>query len=152
MAAFRAELWDPEEKRPARRALLKAFYQGKPLGQGLSDDKGSIVVIFAYPEPARLLISPPTGSPPRNPGIVPLRDQEWRIDLRAFYRPDANADEMPELTAVCNQSPASMWQDRELRNELLDVSLQFGKETILRTEIAGEMLPVLYVTSAGSPP
>jgi hypothetical protein len=151
MAVLRAELWDPEENRPAR-ALLEASFKGQLMAQGLADERGLVVLIFPYPEPARLQISPHPGSPPGNPGLIPLRDQEWRIDLRAFYKPDANGGELPDLEMVCNQPAASMWQDEQLQNELDHASQQFGKETILRTETAGETLPVLYVTSAVSPP
>jgi len=152
MAVLRAELWDPKEKRPAASVLLEATFKGQLLGHGLADEKGCIVLIFPYPEPARLQISPTPGSPPRNPGIVSLRDQEWRIELRAFYKPGTNPNATPDLTMVCDQTAAVMWREETLENEFADVSVRFGKETVLQTSAGSETLPVLYITSAVPPP
>jgi hypothetical protein len=153
MAAIRAELRDPNAKQPAAWALLEARYQGVPLARGLADAKGRIVLIFPYPEPARLEFSPPVGSPPRERSI-PLRMQQWRIDLQAFYTPDPNPPAIPDLEIIaCTQPPAKLWEEETLNTPLTGTAITFGDEKIIRTKKAGgETLPELYITSAVSPP
>ena len=59
---------------------------------------------------------------------------------------------MPDLKALCEQPAGMLWQDKTLNEEMDHTLLQFGKESILRTKNGAEKLPVLYLTSAGSPP
>ncbi len=153
MAAIRAELRDPDAERPAAWALLEARYQGVPLARGLADAKGRIVLIFPYPEPARLEFSPPVGSPPRERSI-PLRMQQWRIDLQAFYTPDPNPPAIPDLEIIaCTQPPATLWEEETLNMPLTSTAITFGEENSVRTKKAGgEKLPELFITSAVSPP
>ncbi len=154
MAAIRAALWDPNERRAAAWAFVEASFQGQLLTRGIADQKGRVVLIFPYPEPARPQFGSPAVSPPAAGSIVPLSKQEWLIDLQILYKPNPAPPEIPDLREVIfNQPHATLWQEETLENPLLQTSLKFGTETVLRTKKTGSgMLPELYITSTGSPP
>jgi hypothetical protein len=149
MAVIRAELREPLDGRPAAWALVEARHEGRLLSRGLSDEKGRIALIFAYPEPQRdPMVSPPGSA---------LADQEWSIQLTAAYEPPAVARTIPDLTHVLSQAPATIWRKwgDASRRELLDsAQLRFGQELVLRSIDPGANLEmsVLLIAPAGSPP
>ena len=143
MAVLRASLCDVRDARnvvPAAWVLLEARQADRLLGQGIADAKGQIVLMFPWPEP-------------QVPG-PPLQQQTWTIQVTAAYAPLRPVPTLPDLCAVLNQPPATLWADSDLHTPLTQVVLPFGQETVLRSRHAGDgsLLSELLVTPAGSPP
>ncbi len=161
MAVIRASLVDRSgnltAEQPAAWAMLEAHLDGRPLARGLADEQGRVVLIFAYPEMTAFDgISPPAmgvGSPPaRGPA---LKDQQWTIELRAYYAPLAPAPPLPDLDAVLLQPPAALWAEFE-QAALTEVTLRYGQELIVRSRErvnASQFrdVSVLYLTPASPP-
>jgi hypothetical protein len=168
LAVIRCELreWAPalnHQGRPAAWAVLEARLSGKLLSRGLADEHGRVALFLPYPEPVtHTLGSPPTGSPP--PTNAPqFRDQEWALEISAFYerlRPATVGEHTapPDLNNILTQPPATLWADTERTRPLTEAHLQFGRELVLRSRdfttgpIEGTPQSVLFITPAGSPP
>jgi len=167
MAVIRADLWDTSTDAPAASAVIEAFTAGKFLGRGVADEAGRIAVIFPYPTPLSFAPASPLGSPLGSPPVAtspPLTEQEWPLELRAFYTPvrpvtsppDLIEATLPDLRFTLSQPAATLWADAEL-TEILETNLRFGRELILKSRPSPSSPPspltetrdsVLFITPA----
>ena len=113
-------------------------------------------MIFPYPEPAAVSPTSPPGSPgsPPSSGTADLRQQAWPIGLKAAYLGLQPVPPAPDLCYALTQPPARLWADSDISVPLVSATLQFGRELILRSVDAGtrELMSVVFITPAGSPP
>jgi hypothetical protein len=162
MAVIRADLWNSQANRPAAWAVLEARLGGVLQARGISDERGSIALIFPYPKPTDAPLSSPVESPPVNKN-VPLLEQTWELTLDAGYAPASPATttpSLPDLRATLDQlnaPPAKLWIDFAAQEELASVTLRYGQELILKSQDSDTVSPpapqsVLFITPAGSPP
>ena len=183
MTVLRAELYEalapgsPLEVlslRPAAWAVLEAREGGRLLGRGMADERGRIVLIFAYPAP-REPSGSFTSSPPGAFGArLPFLKQEWAIELQAFYGPTAPASPpsspplpaageassgVPYLNDLLDQPPADLFLDEAQTEPLTEVTLMFGPSVFTRPSSSSASSPlnriplsILFVSPAGSPP
>lgn len=175
MAVLRAELHETLDEvvngvrvvRPARWAMLEARFDGRLLGRGIADERGRIVLIFAYPRPQNP-ISGSSGSP-LTPGATrtPFLDQEWTIQLQAFYQPtvllsplspiEPRSDlNIPKLNDIFAQSSANLFLDKEESEPLTEVSLSYGPKVFVPPGSATASSPlnptplsILFVSPTG---
>jgi hypothetical protein len=83
-------------------------------------------------------VASPADSPPaaRN---APLAEQTWELEIEAAYTGAvalSAAQELPDLRAALaqlNGQRAQVWADREGGEELNAFTIQFGRETVLRS-------------------
>ncbi|MEA2588618.1 MAG: hypothetical protein QOH66_1545 [Actinomycetota bacterium] len=152
MAVVRAQLElapasSPGGGAPASWAALELTPPGGPPVIGVADGNGLATVMFAWPEPPALQLSPPS------PTIRPLSAQTWTIGVRAYFgsgslpalAPVAAPDGVPDLCDLLRQHPATLLQDGS--TPLVSVPLRYGQETVART--LG--LSVLLLAPAGLP-
>lgn len=173
MAVLRADLWDESRNAAASWAVLEASMNNRVIARGIADDKGRIALIFPYPPPRAFAISSPPGSPLSSPPAasgLPLTEQVWPLQLRALYTPDrpissppnlfATKYELPELRFTLSQPEATIWANAERTEPLLEASLHYGQELVLKSRTATSppssppsQLPqsVLFITPAVSP-
>lgn len=163
MAVVRADLWNAQANAPAAWAVLEARLGGVLQARGISDERGSIALIFPYPKPTDSPLSSPVESPPLLNKNVPLLEQTWELTLNAGYAPaasDATPARLPDLRATLDQlnAPhAKLWTDLAAHEELAGVTLRYGQELILKSQDSITVSPpapqsVLFITPAGSPP
>jgi hypothetical protein len=169
MAVVRADLWDESRDAAASWAVLEASMNGQVIARGIADEQGRIALIFPYPPPRAFAISSPPGSPLSSPPIasgLPLTEQVWPIQLRALYTPErpvpsppnsfAETSALPELRFTLSQPEATIWADAECTEPLLETSLHYGQEVVLKSKAAASppsqlRQSVLFITPAGSP-
>ncbi|MDX6406394.1 MAG: hypothetical protein QOH70_3849 [Blastocatellia bacterium] len=158
MALLRAELYespaeeinDVRKTKPAAWAMIEARSGGRLLARGIADEKGRIVLIFAYPAPhdsSSSFSTSPAG--PFTAGL-PFRQQEWAIQLEAFYEPSAlspppaslsplqpfgssSGDEpsIPILSDILKQSPVNLFLDEAQTEPLTEVTLSYGPKVFV---------------------
>ncbi|HKO99555.1 MAG TPA: hypothetical protein VJU86_21315 [Pyrinomonadaceae bacterium] len=179
MAVIRAHLWNRESDTGAGWAILEVYDRDRLIGRGLGDEQGQVAVIFPYPQPLAFAPSSPLGSPvvspltspPESQAIAtgpPLTNQVWPLQIRVLYSP-ALADSspphstvpsntFPDLRRSLSQPEALIWSDPSLSEALTDVSLQYGRELILKSNSAtsspltSPRNSVLFISPAVSPP
>lgn len=179
MAVVRAHLWNRETNTAASWAILEIYDNGTLIARGLADHQGQVAAIFPYPQPlsfapgsplaspagSPLLSSP--GSPPR-PSGPPITEQVWPLQIRVLYSPALATSSPPQPTAVSNSFPdlrlallqpkASIWSEAAASEALSEVSLEYGRELILRSKsspsspLTNTRSSVLFISPAGSPP
>jgi hypothetical protein len=139
---IRAELRDQaqfdtrtKQYAPAKWAVLEAWCDGQRIGRGIADEQGRIVVAFPYPEP----INPPLTSPPSGPRKR-LTDQQWPVELRAFYSPLSPTPKIPDLCAALTQTPAQLHGSLSPPTALTQVDVAYGVERIVKTVGLSELL------------
>lgn len=160
MAVVRADLWNAQVDAPAAWAVVEARLDGQLHARGLSDERGSIALIFPYPKPTDAPLASPIASPPVNKN-VPLLEQTWELTLNAGYAPpdDDSATRpapLPDLRAALDQlnaPPARLWADFAGQEELAGVTLKYGQELILKSQDSITVSPpapqsVLFITPA----
>ncbi len=127
-AVVRADLWDVDADAPAAWALLEARAPGLAPARGLADVRGSVAVVFPYPEPPGL-----DGSPP-SPQRKALARQSWTIQLRAFAAPQPEVvPNRPDLCAALMQPAATLLADTSPASPLTDATLEYGRELVVST-------------------
>lgn len=154
MAAIRADLLEPNGT-PAAWAVIEARSPEGKTVRGMADGQGRIALLFPYPEPVMDSI----GSPPDSGMISPpaggrsLKEQEWNIELRAFYSPASSVPVMADLRAALSQAEATLWSEYEMF-EMAEATLRFGQELILRSRnpVDGSEESFLLIEPAVSPP
>jgi len=164
MAVIRADLWNAQAGAPAAWAVVEARLNGQLQARGLSDERGSVALIFPYPKPTDSPLASPVASPPVNKN-VPLLEQTWELTFNAGYapQPDAAATRLaplPDLRATLDQLNAPhavLWTDFAGQEELAGATLKYGQELILKSQDSITVSPpapqsVLFITPAGSPP
>ena len=150
MAVVRAQIEEFGTGRPAAGALLEieASSASMPATRalGLADNKGRVVVMFPYPElapPPSQRLSPPASG-------QSLSSREWSVNVRIFWGPVSEGEELPDLCALLRDQP-----EREPLGTISPLgrlpvqTLRYGRELVLRSE---ESLSVLFINSAASPP
>jgi len=170
MASLRADLWDAVTGAPASWAVLEAYSNNQLAARSIADDQGRVALIFPHPAPRPFAVSSPPSSPISSPPQFtgpPLTQQVWPIDLRARYGAiepppllpgEAGPEpQLPDLRAMLSQPVATLWADNELTETLNTVSLNYGRELILKSRPAISQSPptrqsVLFITPAVSPP
>jgi hypothetical protein len=128
----------------------------------MTDERGSLALIFPYPAPATFAASSPSESPPtiHSPKLY---EQKWDVEISAGYAgvaEGATVPLIPDLRATLEQlslPPARLWKDHAGGAELKSIELHYGRESVLKTEDAASSSPpaqpsALLVTPAGSPP
>jgi hypothetical protein len=146
MAVLRADLKDGATNKLAAWAVLEARLEGQPPVQGIAGKDGRIVLVFPYPEP----VSGPLGSPPGFPPSgerKPLLEQKWAVTLQAWYSASASIPDRPDLSTVFTQQPATLYATVLPEKTLTSVTLEFGKDLIVKTELQSE----LFIQSVTSP-
>jgi hypothetical protein len=139
LAVLRADLWDVEADAPAAWAVIEATADGGPTAVGVSDARGSVAVILPYPEPTTLEASPPSAR-------RSLVEQTWPLTLRVLYEPVSPVPDVPDLCEILGQEEATLVADDSPPTPLTNVTLEFGRELVVRS--AGR--PELLVLPAGS--
>lgn len=143
MAVIRAEMFDLSSRRPAPWVLLEALYNGQLIARGIADEKGRITLYFEYPAPRYTWLSSPPDSPLVGGGR-PMFSQSWDLQLNAYYSPASPPkpdEDLPDLQSVFSQSKARLWEDAAMTRPLTQVSLQYGRELILRSNEVSPLLP-----------
>jgi hypothetical protein len=162
MAVVRADLFDATADAPAAWAAIEATYEGELVARGFADARGQLALIFPYPQPPTFAVASPVESPPASHS-PPLFEQKWDVTLHAGYagRPTGTlVADTPDLRATLGQlsaPPAHLWADEVGGAELTGVELQYGRESVLKTQHAISSSPpaqpsALLITPAGSPP
>jgi hypothetical protein len=144
MAVVRAHLWDADQNRPAAWAVLEVRLPDNRIVRGLADDQGRVTVIFAYPEPQLSTGASPPGSP-LNSGRRPLAEQTWTLQLNGFYAALDPTPPIPDLCQALTQGAATLYAGLSPATPLLEATLAFGKELVLKSGFASN----LFITPAG---
>ena len=150
-AIVRANLYDPLREQVAAWALVELYLDGRRLARAIADTLGGVLLDFPYPDPIDFLPESPLST-----GIS-LTSQVWTLDIRAGYLPLPAEPARLDVCAAINQPAATLWSAWDGPSgvtPLTEITLEFGKELILRTQDvdSGLDLSRLFVTSPGSPP
>jgi hypothetical protein len=104
------------------------FSGGAPrVARGMADDKGRIVLLFAYPEGQRRAFN---GSPRGNGGISEL---QWTLDLSFHYQFAPDPEERADYAVRLAQPSALAWRGGSPLTLLNEETLSFGRELDLET-------------------
>jgi hypothetical protein len=145
--------------RDAAHAVMEVEVKGKRW-YGLSDERGSVVILFPYP-------TPENSSPPQST-VIPLYRRKWKVTIRVYYQPaklvyvlDEDLRhkgfidrELPQLQSIFNQSPANIWTGMpgsptaEPSVSGFSAELTYGKELVLKTGLAEsppQLMSELYI-------
>jgi hypothetical protein len=149
MAVLRAQLELASSSPPAASgraaswALLEVRLEGRPFGVGAADGNGLATVVFPWPEPPALDLSPLA------PGTARLSDQTWTLGIGAYFghTPVTGPTGIPDLCALLDQPPATLLADAS-GTPLSTVQLRYGRELVVRTWSQSTLLLV----PSGSPP
>lgn len=171
MAVLRADLWDAFQDAPAAWAVVEGYLDDQLIVRGIADEQGRIALIFPYPAPRSFVVTSPPASPASSPPAATgpaLTEQVWPISLRARYTSDRpvlsppdpfeQKPELPDLRFTLSQPPATIWKDAAFTEPLLEVSLRYGRELVLKSETITTSPPlpvrrsVLFISPAVSPP
>lgn len=150
----RAQLQDDAAGQPAAWALMTAQAAGAITVPALADDRGVVTLTMPYPEPTTSPFASPLG-----PGSLKLSDQTWPVTLSVFYSPQISSpvtnpgkDDfvLPDLETILRQRRANVWRDTAHSAPATGLTLQFGKDLVLRSSDSGtgRDLPVLLITPA----
>lgn len=139
-AAVRAELEDTAAAAPAAHAAVELRHAGRLVARGFSDALGRLALLFPHPPPQRTGASSPADSPP-GPRHPPLTEQTWELEIESAYAgagavARSAAQSLPDLRDALGQLAgprAQLWDDREGGAELSSFTIQFGRETVLRS-------------------
>jgi hypothetical protein len=149
MAVLYADLWDLEVGIPASWAMLEAHIAGQPPVRGFADLDGHVVLIFPYPGTWEPALQSPTS--PLGATTTALTQQEWPIQLQAYYTRLDPVPSLPDLCTTLTQQAATLWMDATRSQPLTGGTLTFGQERVVRSQ--DPTLPsVLLITPAASPP
>jgi hypothetical protein len=133
---------------PAAWAVLEARVAGQPPAYGIADRGGRAAIVLPYPEP---VTSPARPASPPDSNQRALVNQKWKVSLDVFFHPEAPIPDLPDLCRTLAQPRGALWEDVAGGRPLGERTLQFGRELIVRSELAVEP-SMLIVTPAGSPP
>jgi hypothetical protein len=172
LAVLRAELYQSLNGARASWAMMEARFNGRLIGRGIADEQGRIALIFAYPPPQDSVGSSAISPPGSVRARLPFRNQEWTIQLQAFYEPavlslplsppgpsgSPRRDDLsvPELSDILKQSPANLFLDEAKTRPLTEVHLRYGPKVFVTPGSATVSSPpnplplsILFVSPAG---
>ncbi|MFY2562735.1 hypothetical protein ACN469_34400 [Corallococcus terminator] len=149
MAVVRAELWDTKAKAPAAWALVEVTSAGGVTARGMTDERGRLALFFPYPAPVDFAPGSPVDASSLPPG-PPLLEQTWPLQLRVHHDYRAPGTALPDVCVTLSQPPAGVWADTGSPQALLEPTLRYGQELVLRTQDAPASR--LWITPTGSPP
>ncbi len=150
VGVIRAQLYDPTRTAPAAWAVLEVDVAGQPPVRAVADEQGSIAIMFPYPTPPVTPLGP--GGSPLSPLSASFTEQVWHVGVRARYGGLQPPTGVPDLDDVLAQPPAMLWADLAHTRALTDALLQFGRETVLRTQDdSGLTRPSVLLVQAASP-
>jgi len=149
LAVLRAELWDIDEGIPAAWTLVEVTPPGGGTARGMTDEQGRLALFFQYPEPEDFMpgSSADASSFPAGP---PLLEQTWMLQVRFHYVRRTPVPELPDVCITLSQPLAGVWKDASSPLELLEPTLRYGQELVLRTQDAPGSR--LWITPTGSTP
>jgi hypothetical protein len=131
-ATLRCELEDETTGRPAAGALVEVLSGTTPIGRGLSDRQGRVLIPFPYPEPEPLL----EGSV-SSPVYPPLSGLTWELNIRVRWQASSEDREEdrrpPVLTQVFQQPLVAPLESRTPLRELGTVVLHHAKPLVVRS-------------------
>ncbi len=155
MAVIRADLRNPNNSEPVPWAVLQVEVVDQNIrGIGVSNIKGSAIITFPYPDRPEASFNDLT-SPlsPIDTNQTSLFEQSWELSLSVGWNPSFQGDfvpTMPDLSYLLQaleMHPARLWSNHEQQIELVNPTLKYGEELILRSNDQGNnQLPVLYLT------
>ena len=187
LAFLRAELYETAAAesdegalmKPAAWAVLEAYATGAGaglLGRGIADEEGRVMLVFAYPPPRSSGSSSAGSAPGPFTAGLPFLDQQWPIELRAYYdgqgdvlsppspasplaSTGARGRGLPYLSRLLDQSPAALFLDQAQTEPLTQVTLMYGPRvyappagSAADSPLNEIPLSILFITPAGSPP
>ena len=125
-AVVRAELREFATGREAAWAFIEASYSSagsRRTARGLADEKGRVLLVFAYPEGQRRAfnVSPPGGS-------GGLSEQEWTLDFTVSHEPVPDAEKAADYGRRLTQPPALAGRGGSPAQLLSEETLRFGQE------------------------
>lgn len=137
LAVIRGELADFETGKSAAHAVLKVHAPDGRMWYGLADEMGRFGVFLTYPTIEGSFV----GSPRMFIG-KPLNEQEWDLFVEVLYEPNTLEalphTHLPNHLSILSQKQARIWKESpgEAGSDVseLAVTLNFGKELILRTD------------------
>jgi hypothetical protein len=129
---------------PVAWALVEILYGGVVLARGLTDNAGSLALLFPYPEFNTVST---LGSPPPVGGTA-LPAQQWGLELRAFHNSVTPTPAVPDLcTVLVGGTPLLLWREN-LVEPLGSVTLEYGIESVVRSrDAAMNELSILAVST-----
>jgi hypothetical protein len=134
MTAVRASLKDAATGQPAEGAVLDVREAGRLLARGLTDDRGEVAAVFAYPE----VVAPPPWSPPgAAPKPLRLSEQRWMLDVTVRYRRNlprfTPGGSRPPLCDLCDllHQPVAKMSITSPPGVTGEVELRYGDEAML---------------------
>lgn len=130
LATVRANLWEVDRDKAAAFAVLRVEIEGITW-TGIADEKGTIAVMFPYPNTMRsLAVSPPSSR-------IPVHEQSWNFTASVFYGGTdmsyLRGAELPSLGHLLSQTPTGFHQPGSNSLPELSGTLTMGRETVLRT-------------------
>ena len=183
MAVLRAELYEaPSQEindvritKPAAWAMLEARSGGRLLSRGIADEQGRVALIFAYPAPHDSISSLSSSPPGAFIAGLPFLQQEWTIQLQAYYEPTALSSppapfsplqpsgfsskaetSVPNLSNILEQSPVNLFLDEAQTEPLTEVTLMYGPKVFVSPSISPLSSPlnpvplsILFISPAG---
>lgn len=149
LAVLRAELWDIHARIPAAWAYVEATLTGGATVRGVADADGRLALFFQYPEPVDFApgSAVDASSLPAGP---PLLEQAWALQVRVHYARHTPVPELPDVCTTLSQPPVGVWADTSSPLELLEPTLRYGQELVLRTQDAPGSR--LWITPTGPTP
>ena len=127
LATVRGELRDAANNRPAAWAVVEIWYHGRPLGRGVADAQGRVLLMFSWPEPE----ARGGASPPSPPGSLPLFS--WQVQLRVYSSSQLPAELAPDCDLLLNQRWAVPLAQLSPPQPLAALTLEYGRESLLRS-------------------
>lgn len=155
MAVVRADLWNLPADRPAAGAVLAVSFDGRGIGWGMADARGSVVAVVPYPEPVDFTPgSPGAGESPWS--------QTWELEIAVAVQanltawaplPGASAASQPSLDLCAAwgqlQHPsATVWASRSPDQTMTTAVLRANADLILSTLVDGNPSSRLLLTPA----
>lgn len=117
---------------PAANAIVELTLPDGSLVNAIADADGQVTAMFPYPAFAASLATPMTPEQARAPAT-------WSLSLRVLFEAARQTpllpDLPPDIAELLQQAPVNIWPTVAGPSvNQLDVTLVFGRETILRTE------------------
>jgi len=145
LASVRGQLICESTGLPASYALAEVEIENRKW-YGIADKRGSIAVIFPYPEFKNLNNNPDPQDKIENPFSL----QKWQMNVSIRFSPKSlvfpQGSNIPLLQTIVEQEAGKIWETKTQLVEKLSNNITFDHEFILKT--IGEKLSVLKIDKA----